>query len=351
MVLSSYCGAETVAALYSRGRKKYRNSQLPWLAWGCLAGGVLLVWLYGTLRLHHYRPSSSRSVQVTLIHAHVPSEQRWKRAYYARTFLKYVALTRQGIDNALPDLVVWPEFSLSFYLNQERALRAQLSRFIQQLHTSLLLGAPRLEESQTGKRYYNAAYFFSPAGQLVDVYSKIRLVPFTEYRPFTLPAVLDHTSAAPSEFTAGKRSTVFSLPHAAFGVMICFEATFPSLARRLVRGGSQFLVNISNETWLAGDAAAVSQHFAMAVLRAVENRRYLVRITTGGISSFVDPLGRPSQLSILEEGVVRGQVIPQQEMSLYTQYGDWFAWACLSFACLALLSTVRNLSSVRRRQS
>jgi apolipoprotein N-acyltransferase len=195
-----------------------------------------------------------------------------------------------------------------------------------------------MEESDTGIRYYNSAYLFSLNGELVDVYDKIRLVPFAEYRPLSLPAVLNHSAEAPSEFTSGTRATVFSLPQGTFGVTICYEAAYPSLSRRLVQEGAQLLVNISNDTWLGGAAAAVEQHFAMAVLRAVENKRSLIRAATAGISGFVDPTGRLHTLSTEEETVIHGAVSPQHGLTIYARYGDWFALVCLGSSLAVLVS-------------
>jgi len=125
--------------------------------------------------------------------------------------------------------------------------------------------------------------------------------------------------------------------------MICYEATYPYLARRLVRGGAEFLVNISNDIWLVegGEAAAI-QHFSMAVFRAVENRRYLVRAATAGISGFVDPTGRTHHLSTEEEGVILGRVLLRQEITVYTRYGDWFALACAGLTLVALIVGARK---------
>jgi len=231
--------------------------------------------------------------------------------HYASTLLKYVSVTRQGIDGVEPDLVVWPEFAVGFYLDREPLLHAQLGRLTQRIKASLLLGAPRMEEAEAGNHYYNSTYFMAPGGKLLDTYDKRRLVPFAEYRPLRLPALLNHSPEHPSEFTAGSRSTVFALPQGPFGVLICFEATYPQLARHLVQGGAQFLVNLSNDTWLvqAGPAAA-AQHFSMSVVRAVENRRYLVRAATAGISGFIDPTGRPYHLSTQPEGVIVGRSCP-----------------------------------------
>ncbi|MGH7964046.1 MAG: apolipoprotein N-acyltransferase, partial [Candidatus Binatia bacterium] len=342
MALSSYVAAEIAASSQSAIRNPQSAIRIPWPALGFLAVGVAVTLLYGRMRLQHdTSPFVAPPVIIALVQGKAPDTQRWQRVHYAGTLLTYTAVTRRGIAHTQPDLVVWPEFAVGFYLDREPLLRTQLGRLTRQLDTPLLLGAPRMEESAAGTRYYNAAYLMSPGGQLLDVYDKMRLVPFTEYRPFALPASLHHSQESPSEFTAGRRPTVFSLPQSTFGVMICYEATFPSLARRLVRDGAQFLINMSNDTWLAGQEAAVSQHFAMAVFRAVENRRYLARAATAGISGFVDPTGRPVQLST-EEGTMLGAVIPRQEVTVYTRYGDWFAWACVGVALVALMKVRRE---------
>jgi apolipoprotein N-acyltransferase len=320
---------------------------LPWPALGFLAAGITLVLLYGAIRLRQYpppapastaRPRLPKAVTVALVQGEMPGGRRWQRVHDASTLLTYITLTRQGIAGSQPDLIVWPEFAVGFYLDREPRLRAQLGWLTHRMNASLLLGAPRMEESEMGKRYFNSAYLLSPAGKILDVYDKIRLLPFAEYRPLALPALLHHTPEAPSEFTAGTRATVFSSPKGVFGVLICYEATYPHLARRLVRGGAQFLLNISNDTWIvAGGRAAARQHFSLAVFRAVENKRPLARVATSGISGFVDPVGRLDRLSVQEEGVLLGEVFPRQEITPYARFGDWFAWLCVGVALVAVL--------------
>lgn len=354
IALSGYLAAECVSSLrfFQVSSLKPQASKLPWPALGFLAGALALTLGYGTLRLRQYaQPPSSPALRVAVVQGNVRNAQRWQPAYYASALLKYVSVTTQGIAGSTPDLVVWPEFAVSFYLNREFLLQAQLGQFAHAAKAALLLGAPRLEESDSGARYYNSAYLFSPAGELVDVYDKIRLVPFAERSPFALPPLFPHNAAAPSEFTPGARATVFSLPHGTFGVTICYEAAYPSLTRRLVQNGAQVLVNLSNDTWLGGAAAAVEQHFAMAVFRAVENKRPLVRAATAGISGFVDPTGRPHTLSTAEETVIQGAAFPRRELTVYARYGDWFSWACVSFSLVALLSATRRHAGATHRQA
>jgi apolipoprotein N-acyltransferase len=315
--------------------------QFPWSALSCLAGGAALVLLYGTVRLHQYKDvSSAPSLTIALVQGGTPSAERWRQARYAQTLLKYASVTSRGITAAQPELIVWPEFAVGFYLDREPLLQSQIGMFTREMNAALLLGAPRMEETAEGSRYYNSAYLLSADGALLGVYDKIHLMPFAEYRPLAFPAFLDHSDAQPSEFTAGEQSTIFSLPRGAFGTLICYEAAYPHLARRLVQGGAQFLVNISNDTWLVtGGNAAAKQHFSMAVFRAVENKRFMARVATDGVSGFIDPTGRSYQLSVQEEGAIVGQIAPQHEVTVYARWGDWFVILCALIVAAVLFPT------------
>lgn len=125
-------------------------------------------------------------------------------------------------------------------------------------------------------------------------------------------------------------------------MMICYEAAFPSVARQLIQGGAHVLVNISNDTWLGGIAAATEQHFVMSIFRAVENRRPLVRTATAGVSSIIEPTGRLLFRSTIAEGVLRGTVFPRQEVTVYARYGEWFSWLCIGVASICLVLVVRK---------
>lgn len=340
LALTGYVFAECFALLplfrFSPLPHAACSGRLPWPALGLLLGVVVVTLGYGSLRLHQYASSSIPPLKLALVEGNVTNEHRWQRVHYATTLLQYMSVTRQGVAGMPLDLIVWPEFAIGFYLDREPLLRMQLGQLTQSLDTSLLLGAPRVEETAAGSSYYNSAYLFAPNGELRGTYDKMRLLPFAEYRPFPLFPFPRHDREFPSEFTPGREPTIFPLPRAAFGVTICYEATYPDLSRRLVRDGAQFLVNISNDTWLVKGGGAAAQHFSMAVFRAVENKRPLVRATTGGISGFVDPTGHFHHLSMREEGVIVGEISPRHELTVYARYGDWFAFGCGSVALIAL---------------
>jgi apolipoprotein N-acyltransferase len=341
LAFSSDIVAEAIVTFGFWRRRFQLEERVPllWVALSCfLLGIIVVISLYGGYRIRQYMgPPPATPLKVALVQGNVPGEQRWQQTHYGSTLLTYLSVTRQHLNGARPDLVVWPEFALGFHLDKEPRLRAQLNWFTKELDTFLLLGAPRAQRHDDITHFYNSAYLLAPGGTLVDVYDKKQLVPFAEYRLPLFPALVPHTPDAPSEFTPGTRATAFALPHSKFGVMICYEVTYPHLARELVRNGAQFLVNISNDTWLnAGGEAAAAQHFALAVFRAVENRRVLVRAATQGISGFVDAVGRPLQTAALREGALTERVTPYDTVTLYARYGDWFVGVCIVTALIAL---------------
>jgi apolipoprotein N-acyltransferase len=114
------------------------------------------------------------------------------------------------------------------------------------------------------------------------------------------------------------------------GVFICYESAFPHLVRQFARDGADVLFNLSNDAYF-GRSAAYSQHLSLVRMRAVENRRFLVRSTNDGITAVVDPAGRVvKKLRPYQEAAA---IVPYGRIAgttFYTRHGDWFAWSALA---------------------
>jgi apolipoprotein N-acyltransferase len=120
-------------------------------------------------------------------------------------------------------------------------------------------------------------------------------------------------------------------------VLICYEIIFPDLTRRFVKQGAGFLVNITNDAWF-GNTGAPYQHFSMAVVSAIENKRWVARAANTGISGLISPTGTIEAAStVFTEAFLTGSVFPLQTITFYTRYGDVFALS-LSAAAVALLA-------------
>jgi len=251
---------------------------------------VAVAYGYGCFRLHQAYPGPD--ITVSVVQGNIPQENKWDARYLDGIMKKYVRLSLET-PAASPDLVVWPETSVPGYLLDEPRLYTEVTGLARRLKTYLLVGSPR--EDYPTHTYYNTAFLFGPAGELLQLHDKIHLVPFGEYIPYgNLFWFLRNSPIA--DFSAGKRHTVFSLRNqqgreVRFGVLICFEDAFPGLVREFRRRGADFLITITNEAWF-GRSDEPAQHTAISVFRAVENRCWFIRCANTGISCYIDPHGR-----------------------------------------------------------
>ena len=130
-----------------------------------------------------------------------------------------------------------------------------------------------------------------------------------------------------SNWARGKDTTVFRLRNGiTFSTLICYESVFPDYVRRFVKKGADFLVIITNDGWY-GKSSGPYQHAAYAILRAVENRRSVVRAANTGISEFIDPYGRyiGKQTRLDERTTLAAEIPIDEQVTFYTEHGDWIA--------------------------
>jgi apolipoprotein N-acyltransferase len=234
-----------------------------------------------------------------------------------------------------PDLIIWPEAPAPFSWQDQHFARLASNIAISSAHPFLAGTIEwRTEKLPSGlltQVPYNSAVLTDPQGQKVFTYDKIHLVPFGEYEPFPLiHRVVSSVSSEVGGFRKGTNRANGAFPNGLkFGVYICYEAIYPGEIREFADKGANLFINISNDGWF-GKSAAAEQHLRMARIRAVENRRWLLRVTNNGITAAVDPYGR-TYTSIPRD--VRGAAdLPydfRTDKTLYTRFGDWFAWLCV----------------------
>jgi apolipoprotein N-acyltransferase len=238
-------------------------------------------------------------------------------------------------------LILWPETPAAFYFNHDHEFRRRMENIATSARAYFFLGFVDFRPGPTGgteRDPYNSVAMLSPDGRAISQYDKLHLVPFGEYVPYQdLFFFVDKISTEAGNFRPGDRVVVTPLDNQrSAGTFVCYEAVVPDLVRQFVRDGSQLLVNVTNDAWF-GESAAPSQHLAMARMRAIENRRYLLRAANNGISAIIDPDGRvvktiPRNQRVSLEGLFGFET----QITVYSQYGDIFAGLCL-FAVAAEL--------------
>lgn len=200
---------------------------------------------------------------------------------------------------------------------------------------------------------YNTALTAGPmnASQADGYYRKVHLTPFGEYVPYQFVfGWLNKIVTEISDFKPGEQINSIPLLKGRAGTPLCYEVIFPDLVRRFSLNGATILATLSNDAWF-GRTAANDQHFNMSIMRAVENRRYLMRCAVSGVSGIVDPHGNVTARSeAYDKTIIEGEVAMRQEMTFYVMNGDVFAFFC-SFVTVLLVALLLYRKKFEKKEA
>jgi apolipoprotein N-acyltransferase len=256
----------------------------------------------------------------------------------------HIALHARLASNP-PDLAVWGEGALDPGAANNPQTIADVRRVIAQVGSPTLVGAV-LDDPDGTQR--TSVLLFDGAGNAVDRYDKVHLVPFGEYVPWRDElSWISAIQQIPVDRTPGERVHTLStagLPPIA--APICFENSFPALTRAFVRAGADLLVvPVNNASY--GTTAASAQHLQMSRMRAVEDGRWVVNAAVSGISAFVDPTGRVvAQAGLFQPAIVRHAIRSSDVITPYVRLGDWLPRLSLVIVA-GMLLIPRRRSGVR----
>jgi apolipoprotein N-acyltransferase len=312
-----------------------------WLVSGAVIAGVIAAGVWGTLRIREGSLArDGAAVRIGLVQGNIAQQDKWNPDLALPILHRYLDMSRQALA-AGADVVIWPESSTPFFLEENPALAIEIRRLAQQAQTPFVVGSDQIERAQRN-RFYNSAFLVGPDGQTGAVYRKMHLVPFGEYVPLRqlLPFVGTLVEAV-ADFSPGLEPVLLPIDGHPLSVAICYEVVYPWLIRSFVLGGSELLVTITNDAWY-GTTSAAYQHWEQASLRAVEQGRYLVRAANTGITGIVDPYGRViARTRLFETEVVTGDVRWNTGRTLYATIGDLIAWISLLAMALIAFAGVR----------
>ena len=233
-------------------------------------------------------------------------------------------LVRQGAS-----LIIWPEYTIPVYPLQDYRYGDIFDRFALD-EVPLLAGFTDLQGLD---RIYNSVILFYPGGR--SKYDKVRLTPFGEYIPFRrLLFFVRRITDEIGDFTPGAKATNLYLNDLVIAPPICYEIIYPGLVNSFVRKGAQVIITTSNDSWF-GRTAAPYQHLSMAVLRAVENRRYVLRSTSNGVSALIESSGIIRRRSAY--GRQDAFLAPFHRLSgktFFSSVGFLFPYLCVLFSLL-----------------
>lgn len=321
-----------VSAVLYRVVATRRGLPRPFPTAGVLVCTALVAanFLYGWLALANSDDSvavAPKKVRIGYVQTNMGIKEKFKTPGLGlrRHHDQSLEVERQGAD-----LIVWSE---SGY---ERGIPTRLTNVkgpvLGSINTPLLFGAIRVDRDENGKReIYNTAFLTDKAGNIVGTYDKTFLLAFGEFMPFgEMFPILYDLSPNTSRFQRGTHQDPLELNGVKYGVLICYEDVLTDFVRSAMRNEPDILINITNDAWF-GKSREPRIHMALSVFRAVEQRRYLVRATNTGVSTFIDPGGRIDAASDIDSRANKvREVAALQGITFYQRAGHWVAWICLA---------------------
>jgi apolipoprotein N-acyltransferase len=314
---------------------------------------IALIFAFGIRRLLHPPAVEEHPLRVVAVQPNIPQTDKFDPEAEDRVLAQIEQLTKLAIlTQPPPQLVLWPESAVPRGMFASEESFQFVMKVAQQGDFSLLLGT--VDFNPDAREDYNTALLLTGHGSGHQSYRKMHLVPFGEYLP--LRPVFGHFlgELVPGDFTPGREYTLLHLPEPStdLAALVCFEDTLGELTRHFVQHGAQVLVNITNDGWF-GQTPAAEQHLANAVLRAVENRRPLIRCGNTGMTAEVLPSGKIERwLPFYQQGFAAREIrVPvNAPVTFYTRHGDWLSHLSIGLIVAALaFTTVRQLRSRAER--
>lgn len=343
--------SEALAAAWTqRGSPRTRWTAL------LLAGAVpALMAGYGSWRLESLRasaPASGPALRIGMIQASIVDYegQRAARGSYAvvREVLDtHFALSRAAIEHHGVDALLWSETVYPTTYGRPRSedgasFDQEIREFAATQGVSLVFGTYDIDDAGE----YNAAAFLSPNEGLLGYYRKSYPFPLTEHVPAWLDGpLLRGWLPWTGHWQPGSGARVYPL-RAADGrelqvvPLICLDDVHPQLAIDGARLGAQAIIGLSNDAWFSGSPLGARLHLNVAAFRSIETRLPQLRVTTNGLSAFVDPSGEVVASTQMGDRAVLAGELPIQDVAptLMVRWGDWLGGAAVGCWCLLLLS-------------
>jgi apolipoprotein N-acyltransferase len=305
---------------------------------------VVALVAYGALRWPTVEAAvaAAPSLRVGLVQGNIGIREKGNVAFFDINVERYRKLSQSLEDRV--DLIVWPESVAQWWVPAGATRLAARDNPFPGTRAYLIFGGLAFSYGDDElPEKYNSAFLIDGAGDVLGRYDKRVLLPFGEYLPGAkLVPGLAELSPETGDFTPGRRLVTLDVPgRAKVAPLICYEDVPAGIARAMTLNGAEVLMTIFNDAWF-GRSMAPYQHEALALWRAIENRRYFVRVGNAGVTGVVDPFGRiVDHLGLFTEETLVEDIRPLRIETFYTRFGDVFGWSVVAAAALWLLGSRR----------
>lgn len=289
---------------------------------------ILSNMIVGTILYFLPVETASEGVKVAILQGNASMEDKWSGE--KSTFViweTYLEMIKEAAQNGAK-VVVLPESAIP---KDFSAIKKSLLATAVDYNITIVAGVLIESEEEIGT--YNSVLALYPDDSISVRYDKRHIVPFGEYIPYRdfLESILPFIGELNlGDFTTiqGEDTAIFEVEGIDNGSLVCFDSIFDTIARESVNDGAEILTVVTNDSWFK-DSVGIKQHLNHSVLRAIENRRYIIRAANTGISAYISPKGDViTQTEALTEDILYCEVAAIESKTLYTLVGN----AMLNFA-------------------
>ncbi|MFH1727397.1 MAG: apolipoprotein N-acyltransferase [Pseudomonadota bacterium] len=295
------------------------------------------VWIYGKVLISKHEIKSPQKNKIAILQGNIPQDEKWLISNLYNIVDIYREMTFKANAQGA-DLIIWPEASAPMIHPEQIEYLPPYLKINKPIQANILIGTVNRKKVEGKEKYFNSAYYFNNHLNLISKYHKTHLVPFGEYVPLEKYIPFKKLISQSGNFYTDNKFTVMPLKDSKFGVMICYEAIFPDIARKFILNGANFLVNITNDAWF-DKTSALYQHLAMSTVRAAEYGVPIVRVANTGISASIDRFGRIKTRTldfVQDMKLIEVETDLQYKKTFYAIFGDLFAYLNV-FALLIFL--------------
>lgn len=232
-----------------------------------------------------------------------------------------------------PDVIVWPENSVDVDPFTNVNVGEKIADLAVKASVPVIVGAV-LKDSQ-GPR--NVSIMWDEQGKVVSQYTKRVLTPFGEYIPLRRVAqLISPFTNNVIDFVPGNALVVHKTGKSVIAPILCYEIIDDNAVQSISRLSNLLIVQTNNATFANSGQSA--QQLNISRIRAVENNRWIVSVSTTGVSAIIDNFGKIQQITKQNTAsFVYENVKLNSQETLASKMGNWTFFICFAISILIYL--------------
>ena len=236
------------------------------------------------------------------------------------------------------DAIIWPENAVDIDPSLYPSVAADIEKLTSDKQAPLIAGVVLKRDGSP----VNASVMYNSDSGAVSTYIKRGLTPFGEYMPLrTLAEVISPFAATVVDFKPGNELVTHEVAGAALGPIICYEIINDRLVAEMSLNSDALIVQTNSATF-AGTAES-RQQLAITRIRALENSRSILSVSTIGISAFISANGEVTEATPEDiQASITGDLGLNNHVTFANKWGNLVKYLLLTFIFILGFRGLRN---------